>query len=224
MDYSSVPETIGMANIALLPFVNYQYFAVRALREALRKNPERVYNVIVKPIERSTRITQADDEHGVSQSTRFGFAEREMYPVSPTRGIPYSSILPMDVQFAEPLVSLSGWASRSPITAIVRPFVENRDDSVRMVNQVVREFTPASITHTLYALMGEPQRGLLPALQHTRGERLLRAIGINIQPIDQMRIAKQQQRTAEQQRTQPLWEDPATITGIVNRILRNLGW
>jgi hypothetical protein len=224
MDYSTIPEAIGALNIALLPFVNYQYFAVRALREALRKNPERIYNIIVKPTERSTRITQADDEHGVSQSTRFGFAEREMYPVSPTRGIPYSSILPMDVQFAEPLLSLSGWVSRSPITAIARPFVENRDDSVRLVNQFVREFTPASITHALYAILGEPQRGMQPVLQHTRGERLLRALGINIQPIDQMRIAQQQQRTAEQQRREPLYDDPATITGIVNRILRSLGW
>jgi len=224
MDYSSVPETIGALNIALLPFFNYQYFAVRALREALRKNPERVYNIIAKPIERSTRITQADDEHGVSQAPRFGFPEREMYPVSPTRGIPYSSILPMDVQFAEPLLSLSGWVSRSPITAIARPLVENRDDSVQMVNQLLREFTPASITHALYALMGEPQRGLQPTLQHTRGERLLRAIGINIQPIDQMRIAKQQQREAERKRNEPLYDDPATITGIVKRVLRFFGW
>jgi len=224
MDYSAIPETIGALNIALLPFFNYQYFAVRALREALRQNPERVYNIIAKPIERSTRITQADDEHGVSQAPRFGFPEREMYPISPTRGMPYSTILPMDVQFAEPLLSLSGWVSRSPITAIARPLVENRDDSVRMVNQLVREFTPASITHALYALMGEPQRGLQPVLQHSRGERLLRAIGINIQPIDQMRIAKQQQREAERKRNEPLYDDPATITGIVNRILRNLGW
>jgi len=63
-----------------------------------------------------------------------------------------------------------------------------------------------------------------PSLQHTRGERLLRAIGINIQPIDQMRIAKQQQREAERKRNEPLYDDPATISGIVNRILRSLGW
>jgi hypothetical protein len=224
MDYSSVPEAIGMFNIAVLPFLTYQYFALRGLREALRKNPERVYNIIAKPIERSTRITQADDEQGVSQAPRFGFKEREMFPVSPARGMPYSTILPIDPQFAEPLLSLTGLVSRSPITAIARPVVENRDDAQRMVNQLVREFTPASITHALYALMGEPQRGIQPVLQHSRGERLLRAIGINIQPIDQMRIAKQQQREAERERNKPLYDDPATITGIVNRILRNLGW
>jgi hypothetical protein len=224
MDYSAVPETIGMFNIALLPFVNYQYFALRGLREALRKNPERVYNIIAKPIERSTRITQADDEQGVSQAPRFGFAEREMYPVSATRGVPYSTILPIDPQFAEPLLSLSGWVSRSPITAIARPFVENRDDTKRMVNQLIREFTPATFTHLAYALLGEPQRGMQPTLQHTRLERLLRAIGINIQPIDQMRIARQQQREAERKRNEPLYDDPATITGIVQRILRSLGW
>jgi hypothetical protein len=39
-----------------------------------------------------------------------------------------------------------------------------------------------------------------------------------------MRIAKQQQREAERKRNEPLYDDPATITGIVNRILRNLGW
>jgi hypothetical protein len=224
MDYSAVPEAIGIANIALLPFVNYQYFALRGLREALRKNPERVYNIIAKPIERSTRITQADDEQGVSQAPRFGFKEREMFPVSATRGMPYSTVLPIDPQFAEPFISLSAWVSRSPITAIARPFVENRDDIQRMVNQLIREFTPASITHTLYAIMGEPQRGMQPTLQHSRGERLLRALGINIQPIDQMRIAKQQQREAERKRNEPLYDDPATITGIVNRILRYFGW
>jgi L-fucose isomerase-like protein len=92
------------------------------------------------------------------------------------------------------------------------------------VNQLIREFTPATFTHTLYAVMGEPQRGMQPTLQHTRTERLLRALGINIQPIDQMRIARQQQRQAEQQRREPLYDDPATITGIVNRILRYFGW
>jgi hypothetical protein len=224
MDYSAVPETIGLFNIALLPFVNYQYFALRGLREALRKNPERVYNIIAKPIERSTRITQADDEQGVSQAPRFGFKEREMFPVSPTRGMPYSTVLPIDPQFAEPLLSLSGLVSRSPITAIARPVVENRDDVARAGEQLLREFTPASIQHILYALMGEPQRGMQPTLQHSRGERLLRALGINIQPIDQMRIARQQQRQAEQQRREPLYDDPATITGIVNRILRYFGW
>jgi hypothetical protein len=224
MDYLSVPETIGLFNIALLPFVNYQYFALRGLREALRKNPERVYNIIAKPIERSTRITQADDEQGVSQAPRFGFKEREMFPVSPTRGIPYSTVLPIDPQFAEPFISLSAWASRSPITAIARPVVENRDDVARAGEQLLREFTPASIQHILYALLGEPQRGMQPTLQHTRGERLLRALGINIQPIDQMRIAKQQQREAERKRNEPLYDDPATITGIVNRILRYFGW
>jgi len=213
-----------MFNIAVLPFLTYQYFALRGLREALRKNPERVYNIIAKPIERSTRITQADDEQGVSQAPRFGFKEREMFPVSPARGMPYSTILPIDPQFAEPLLSLTGLVSRSPITAIARPVVENRDDAQRMVNQLVREFTPASITHALYALMGEPQRGIQPVLQHSRGERLLRAIGINIQPIDQMRIAKQQQREAERKRNEPLYDDPATISGIVNRILRYFGW
>jgi len=224
MDYSAVPEAIGKANIALLPFVNYQYFALRGLRDALRKNPERVYNIIAKPIERSTRITQADDEQGVSQAPRFGFKEREMFPASPTRGIPYSSILPIDPQFAEPFLSLSGWVSRSPLTAIARPFVENRDDTVRLVDQLVKEFTPATFQHLAYAIFGEPQRGIQPVLQHTRGERLLRALGINIQPIDQMRIARQQQRQAEQQRNQPLYEDPATITGIVRRVLRYFGW
>jgi hypothetical protein len=224
MDYSSIPETIGLFNIAALPFLSYQYLAMRGLRDALRRNPERIYNIVVKPIERSTRITQADDEQGVSQAPRYGFAEREMFPVSPTRGIPYSSILPIDPQFAEPLFSLSGLVSRSPLTAIARPFVENRDDSVRLVDQLLREFTPASIQHTLYAIFGEPQRGIQPVLQHTRGERLLRALGINIQPIDQMRIARQQQRQAEQQRNKPLYEDPATITGVVNRILRYFGW
>jgi hypothetical protein len=224
MDYSAIPETIGALNIALLPFFNYQYFALRGLRDALRKNPERVYNIIAKPIERSTRITQADDEQGVSQAPRFGFKEREMYPVSDTRGIPYSTILPIDPQFAEPLLSLSGWVSRSPLTAIARPFVENRDDTKRMVEQLIREFTPATFQHLAYALLGEPQRGMQPTLQHTRGERLLRAIGINIQPIDQMRIAKQQQREAERKRNEPLYDDPATITGIVKRILRLFGW
>ena len=224
MDYSSIPETVGLVNIAALPFVNYQYFALRGLRDALRKNPERVYNIIAKPIERSTRITQADDEQGVSQAPRFGFKEREMFPTSPTRGIPYSSILPIDPQFAEPLFSLSGWVSRSPLTAIARPFVENRDDSVRLAEQVVREFTPATLTHLAYAILGEPQRGMKPSLQHTRGERLLRALGINIQPIDQMRIARQQQREAERKRNEPLYDDPATITGIVQRILRSFGW
>jgi len=224
MDYSAVPEAIGMFNIAALPFLTYQYFALRGLKQALRKNPERVYNIIAKPIERSTRITQADDEQGVSQAPRFGFKEREMFPVSPARGMPYSTILPIDPQFAEPLLSLTGLVSRSPLTAIARPFVENRDDAKRMVNQLIREFTPASVAHALYAVMGEPQRGMQPALQHSRGERLLRAIGINIQPIDQMRIAKQQQREAERKRNEPLYDDPATITGIVQRILRSLGW
>ena len=224
MDYLSVPETIGMFNIALLPFVNYQYFALRGLRDALRKNPERVYNIITKPIERSTRITQADDEQGVSQAPRFGFKEREMFPVSPARGMPYSTILPIDPQFAEPFISLSAWVSRSPITAIARPVVENRDDVAEIANQLAREFTPASIQHALYAMLGEPQRGMQPRLQHSRGERLLRAIGINIQPIDQMRIAKQQQRQAERERNKPLYDDPATISGIVNRILRYFGW
>jgi hypothetical protein len=224
MDYSSVPEAIGLFNIAALPFLTYQYFALRGLREALRRNPERVYNIIAKPIERSTRITQADDEQGVSQAPRFGFKEREMFPVSPARGMPYSTILPIDPQFAEPLLSLTGLVSRSPLTAIARPIVENRDDAKRMVNQLIREFTPASITHALYAVMGEPQRGMQPVLQHSRGERLLRAIGINIQPIDQMRIAKQQQREAERKRNEPLYNDPATITDLVNRILRSLGW
>jgi hypothetical protein len=224
MDYSAVPETIGMFNIALLPFVNYQYFALRGLREALRKNPERVYNIIAKPIERSTRITQADDEQGVSQAPRFGFKERELYPVSAARGVPYSTILPIDPQFAEPFISLSAWVSRSPITAIARPVVENRDDVAEIANQLVREFTPASIQHSLYAVLGEPQRGMQPRLQHSRGERLLRAIGINIQPIDQMRIAKQQQREAERKRNEPLYDDPATITGIVKRVLRFFGW
>jgi hypothetical protein len=224
MDYSSIPETIGLVNIAALPFVSYQYLALRGLRDALRRNPERIYNIIVKPIERSTRITQADDEQGVSQAPRFGFAEREMFPASPTRGIPYSTILPIDPQFAEPLLSLSGWVSRSPLTAIARPFVENRDDTVRLVDQLVREFTPATFTHLAYAILGEPQRGIQPVLQHTRGERLLRAIGINIQPIDQIRIARQQQREAERKRNEPLYDDPATITGIVQRILRSLGW
>jgi len=147
-----------------------------------------------------------------------------MFPTSPTRGIPYSSILPIDPQFAEPLFSLSGWVSRSPLTAIARPFVENRDDTVRLVDQLVKEFTPATFQHLAYAILGEPQRGIQPVLQHSRGERLLRALGINIQPIDQMRIARQQQRQAEQQRNQPLYEDPATITGIVQRILRSFGW
>jgi hypothetical protein len=224
MDYSAVPEAIGMFNIALLPFLNYQYFALRGLREALRRNPERVYNIIAKPIERSTRITQADDEQGVSQAPRFGFKERELFPVSPARGMPYSTILPIDPQFAEPFVSLSAWVSRSPITAIARPVVENRDDVAEMANQLAREFTPASIQHALYAMLGEPQRGIQPVLQHSRGERLLRALGINIQPIDQMRIAKQQQRQAERERNKPLYDDPATISGIVNRILRSLGW
>jgi len=224
MDYLSVPETIGMFNIALLPFVNYQYFALRGLREALRKNPERVYNIIAKPIERSTRITQADDEQGVSQAPRFGFKERELFPVSSARGMPYSTILPIDPQFAEPFISLSAWVSRSPITAIARPVVENRDDVAEIANQLAREFTPASIQHALYAMLGEPQRGIQPVLQHSRGERLLRALGINIQPIDQMRIAKQQQRQAERERNKPLYDDPATIGGIVNRILRSLGW
>jgi hypothetical protein len=224
MDYLSVPETIGLFNIALLPFVNYQYFALRGLQEALRRNPERVYNIIAKPIERSTRITQADDEQGVSQAPRFGFKERELFPVSPARGMPYSTILPIDPQFAEPFISLSAWVSRSPITAIARPVVENRDDVAEIANQLAREFTPASIQHALYALMGEPQRGIQPVLQHSRGERLLRAIGINIQPIDQMRIAKQQQRQAERERNKPLYDDPATIGGIVNRILRYFGW
>ena len=224
MDYSSVPEAVGKANIALLPFVNYQYFALRGLREALRKNPERVYNIIAKPIERSTRITQADDEQGVSQAPRFGFKERELFPVSSARGMPYSTILPIDPQFAEPFISLSAWVSRSPITAIARPVVENRDDVAEIANQLAREFTPASIQHALYAMLGEPQRGIQPVLQHSRGERLLRALGINIQPIDQMRIAKQQQRQAERERNKPLYDDPATIGGIVNRILRSLGW
>jgi hypothetical protein len=224
MDYSAIPETIGALNIALLPFFNYQYFAMRGLREALRRNPERIYNIVAKPIERSTRITQADDEQGVSQAPRFGFAEREMYPISDTRGMPYSTILPIDPQFAEPFISPSAWVSRSPITAIARPFVENRDNIQRMVDQLIREFTPASIIHLWYALAGEPQRGLKPTLQHTRGERLLRAIGINIQPIDQMRIAQQLQRQAEQQRREPLYEDPATLSGIVRRILRMFGW
>ena len=224
MDYSSIPETVGLFNIAALPFLSYQYLAMRGLRDALRRNPERIYNIVVKPIERSTRITQADDEQGVSQAPRFGFKEREMFQATPTRGIPYSSILPIDPQFAEPLFSLSGWVSRSPLTAIARPFVENRDDSVRLVDQLVREFTPATLTHLAYAIFGEPQRGIQPVLQHTRGERLLRALGINIQPIDQMRIARQQQRQAEQQRNKPLYEDPATITGIVQRILRSFGW
>jgi hypothetical protein len=224
MDYSSIPETIGLFNIAAVPFLSYQYFALRGLREALRKNPERVYNIIAKPIERSTRITQADDEQGVSQAPRFGFKEREMFPVSPTRGIPYSTVLPIDPQFAEPFISLSAWASRSPITAIARPVVENRDDVARAGEQLLREFTPTSIQHILYALLGEPQRGMQPTLQHSRGERLLRALGINIQPIDQMRIAKQQQREAERKRNEPLYDDPATITGIVNRILRYFGW
>jgi hypothetical protein len=197
---------------------------MRGLQQALRRNPERIYNIVVKPIERSTRITQADEEQGVSQAPRFGFAEREMFPASPTRGIPYSSILPIDPQFAEPLFSLSGWVSRSPLTAIARPFVENRDDSVRLAEQVVREFTPATLTHLAYAILGEPQRGMKPSLQHTRTERLMRALGINIQPIDQMRIAKQQQREAERKRNEPLYDDPATITDLVNRIMRSLGW
>jgi hypothetical protein len=102
--------------------------------------------------------------------------------------------------------------------------VENRDDVAEIANQLAREFTPASIQHALYAMLGEPQRGIQPVLQHTRGERLLRALGINIQPIDQMRIAKQQQRQAERERNKPLYDDPATISGIVNRILRSLGW
>jgi hypothetical protein len=224
MDYSSIPETVGLFNIAALPFLSYQYLALRGLRDALRRNPERIYNIIVKPIERSTRITQADEEQGVSQAPRFGFAEREMFQATPTRGIPYSSILPIDPQFAEPLFSLSGWVSRSPLTAIARPFVENRDDAKQLVEQLVKEFTPATFQHLAYAILGEPQRGIQPVLQHTRGERLIRALGINIQPIDQMRIARQQQRQAEQQRNQPLYEDPATITGIVQRILRSLGW
>ena len=92
------------------------------------------------------------------------------------------------------------------------------------MDQLLREFTPASIQHTLYAIFGEPQRGIQPVLQHTRGERLLRALGINIQPIDQMRIARQQQREAERKRNEPLYDDPATITGIVQRILRSFGW
>ena len=224
MDYSSIPETVGLVNIAALPFVSYQYLAMKGLQQALRRNPERIYNIIVKPIERSTRVTQADDEQGVSQAPRFGFKEREMFPASPTRGIPYSSILPIDPQFAEPFLSLSGWVSRSPLTAIARPFVENRDDSVKLAEQLMKEFTPATFQHLAYAIFGEPQRGIQPVLQHTRGERLLRALGINIQPIDQMRIARQQQRQAEQQRNQPLYEDPATITGIVRRVLRYFGW
>ena len=224
MDYTSIPETIGLLNIAALPFFSYQYLAWKGLQQALRRNPERIYNIVAKPIERSTRITQADDEQGVSQAPRFGFKEREMFQVSPTRGVPYSTILPIDPQFAEPLLSLSGWVSRSPITAIARPFVENRDDSVKIVNQLFREFTPATFTHLAYALLGEPQRGVQPVLEHTRGERLLRAIGINIQPIDQMRIARQQQRQAEQQRKEPLYDDPATITGFVKRIMRLFGW
>jgi hypothetical protein len=224
MDYSSVPEMVGLFNIAALPFFNYQYFAVRGLKQALRRNPERVYNTIVKPIERSTRITQADDEQGVSESPRFGFTERELYPVSATRGIPYSSILPMDPQFAEPFVSLSAWISRSPFTAIARPFVENRDNIPRLVDQLVKEFIPPSFTHLGYAILGEPQRGMKPALQHTRLERLLRAIGINVQPVDQMQMAKQQQRQAEQQRNEPLWNDPTSVSGIVRRVLDLLGW
>ena len=224
MDYSSIPERIGQVNIAALPFFSYQYLAMKGLQQALRRNPERIYNIIVKPIERSTRVTQADDEQGVSQAPRFGFKEREMFPASPTRGIPYSSILPIDPQFAEPFLSLSGWVSRSPLTAIARPFVENRDDSVKLAEQLMKEFTPATFQHLAYAIFGEPQRGIQPVLQHTRGERLLRALGINIQPIDQMRIARQQQRQAEQQRNQPLYEDPATITGIVRRVLRYFGW
>jgi len=224
MNYSSIPETIGLFNIAALPFLSYQYLAMRGLQQALRRNPERIYNIVVKPIERSTRITQADDEQGVSQAPRFGFKEREMFQATPTRGIPYSSILPIDPQFAEPLFSLSGWVSRSPLTAIARPFVENRDDSVRLVDQLVKEFTPATFTHLAYAILGEPQRGMKPSLQHTRTERLMRALGINIQPIDQMRIARQQQREAERKRNEPLYDDPATITGIVQRILRSFGW
>jgi len=81
---------------------------MRGLQQALRRNPERIYNIVVKPIERSTRITQADEEQGVSQAPRFGFKEREMFQANPTRGIPYSSILPIDPQFAEPLFSLVG--------------------------------------------------------------------------------------------------------------------
>ena len=81
-----------------------------------------------------------------------------------------------------------------------------------------------STTGRAIAVMGEPQRGIQPVLQHSRGERLLRAVGINIQPIDQMRIAKQQQREAERKRNEPLYDDPATISGIVNRILRYFGW
>jgi hypothetical protein len=224
MDYSTVPETIGALNIALLPFLNYQYFALQGLKQALRRNPERLYNIVVKPIERSTRITQADDEQGVSQAPRFGFAEREMYPISPTHGMPYSTILPIDPQFAEPFLSLSPWVSRSPLLSIARPFVEHRGDTPEIANQLLREFTPASLQHALYALLGEPQRGMQPRLQHTRTERILRALGINIQPIDQMRIARQQQREAERKRNEPLYDDPATITGIVNRILRMFGW
>ena len=88
----------------------------------------------------------------------------------------------------------------------------------------MKEFTPATFQHLAYAILGEPQRGLKPSLQHTRTERIMRALGINIQPIDQMRIARQQQREAERKRNEPLYDDPATITGIVQRILRSFGW
>jgi hypothetical protein len=220
LDYSDIPETIGLLNIAALPFFSYQYLATKGLKQALRRNPERIYNIVAKPIERSTRITQADEEQGVSQAPRFGFAERELYPVSATRGIPYSSLLPIDPQFAEPFLSPSAWISRSPITAIARPFVENREDVARALDQLVKEFTPATFQHLAYALLGEPQRGMKPALQHTRMERLLRALGINIQPVDAMRIAQQQQRQAERKRTEPLYDDP---TSIIQRVLRWLG-
>ena len=223
MDYSAVPETIGRLNIALLPFVNYQYFALRGLLKGLRRNPERIYNILGKPIERSTRITQADDEQGVSQSTRFGFAEREMIPIGATRGVPFSSVFPIDPQFAEPILSPASWISRSPLTAIARPFVLNRDDVLGAISGVAREFTPASVIHAWYALMGEPQRGMQPTLQHTRAERILRALGFNIQPLDAMRIAQQQQRTQQQQQREQLRFDPASIADIVKQILRRFG-
>ena len=223
MDYAGVPELIGRLNIALLPFFNYQYFALRGLRTGLRNNPERIYNILMKPIERSTRITQSDEQQGVSQAPRFGFAEREQIPITDTRGLPYSSVYPIDPHFAEPILSPASWVSRSPLTAIARPFVLNRDDILGMLSGTAREFTPPSMIHAWYALMGEPQRGMKPTLEHTRTERLLRALGINIQPIDQMRIARQQQRMGEQERREQLQFDPAQIADWVKQILRRFG-